>query len=194
MGIFKVLVNKYKKHEALSVSYDRRASMVTCMVLLIEVALIIACMFQMGLLVINDNGLHLKSRIAVWPSPLLWVPLVLLCIITEIAFFMAPRGIKIDDNSIFVNSTNWFRRLPFAKIEKIERYYEDRIADDRPLLCSYGFMGYWGRYRSPQFGIYHACYGDCRQCLLVTMCDGRHYVIGCKDTEALLNLKHDIKQ
>ena len=99
---------------------------------------------------------------------------------------MAPRSIKIDDNSIFVNSTNWFRRLPFAKIEKIERYYDDRIADDRPILCSYGFMGYWERYCSPQFGIYHTCYGDTLQCLLITIYDGRHCIIGCKDTEALL--------
>ena len=65
MSVFTTLIDKYKKRRALSVSNDRRASMVTCMVLLIEVALIIACMFQMGLLVINDNGLHLKSRIAV---------------------------------------------------------------------------------------------------------------------------------
>ncbi|MDE6668682.1 MAG: hypothetical protein K2K26_03235 [Muribaculaceae bacterium] len=186
MSVFTVLVDKYKRREALSVSYDRRASIVTCMVLIVEIALVIACLFQMRLLVISDNGLHLKSVIATWPSPLLWVPLVLLCIITEIAFFMAPRSIKLDDNSIYINSTNWFRRLPFAKIEKIERYYEEQIAADRPLLCSYGFMGYWGRYRSSQFGIYHACYGDCLQCLVITMYDGRHYVIGCKDPEALL--------
>ncbi|MDE5876085.1 MAG: hypothetical protein K2H47_01040 [Muribaculaceae bacterium] len=186
MNIFKALVNKYRKWEALSVAYDRRASIATCTVLIIEIALVVGCLFQMGVFVISDNGLHLKSVVAVWPSPLLWLPLVLLLIVTEVAFFMAPRSIKIEDNTVFVNSTNWFRRLPLAKIEKIERYDEGRIAVDSPLLCSYGFMGYWGRYRSPQFGIYRACYGDRRQCLLVTMYDGRHYVIGCKDLEALL--------
>ncbi len=187
MSVVTALINKYKKHEALSVSYDHRASVVTGIVLLIELLLIIGCFFQMGLLVISDYSLHWKPVIAVWPSPYLWVPLALLLIVTEVAFFMAPRSIKIDDDSIFMNSTNWFHRLPFAKIEKIEHYDEDRLAADRPVLCSLGFMGYWGRYQSPQFGIYRACYGDRRQCLLVTMCDGRHYVIGCNDTEALIN-------
>lgn len=107
---------------------------------------------------------------------------------------MAPRNIKIENNCIVLCSTNWFRRLPFTKIEKIEPYDEERIATDCSLLCSGGFMGYWGRYSSPQLDTYSACYGDRRQCLLVTMHDGRYYVTGCKNTEALLNLQNDIRQ
>lgn len=193
MGIFKDLVKRYRKWESFTVSYDRRASTVTFIALALAVGLVIGCMFQMGFIVVGNGGLHFNSVTSVLPSPWLWVPLLLFVLIAEVAFFMGPRSIKIEDNSIVLYSTNWYRRLPFAQIEKVEPYSADCISADRPLLCSGGFMGYWGRYRSPRFGTYRACYGDRYKCLLVTMLDSRCYAIGCKDTEALLALLKETK-
>lgn len=48
-------------------------------------------------------------------------------------------------------------------------------------------MGYWGKFREADLGTYFAYYGRASDCFLVTLNDGRRYMLGCADAPAMVS-------
>lgn len=52
-------------------------------------------------------------------------------------------------------------------------------------ICgSGGFFGWYGWFREGDIGKYFAYYGKSSDCFLVTLKDGRKYMLGCTDAPA----------
>ncbi len=53
-------------------------------------------------------------------------------------------------------------------------------------IGSGGFLGYWGWFAEKGLGRYFAYYGRKSDCFLVTLKDGRKYVLGCREASDLV--------
>lgn len=54
-------------------------------------------------------------------------------------------------------------------------------------ICgSGGFYGYWGRFREKNIGKYFAYYGCASDCFLLTLTDGRKYMVSCTDSSEII--------
>ncbi len=56
----------------------------------------------------------------------------------------------------------------------------------RRIAGSGGFMGYWGWFREGDIGKYFAYYGKASDCFLVTLRNGRRYMLGCNDAPEMV--------
>lgn len=57
---------------------------------------------------------------------------------------------------------------------------------ERRIIGSGGWFGYYGRFSDREIGKYFAYYGKASDCFLVTLNDGRQYVLGCKNPGAMV--------
>ncbi len=48
-------------------------------------------------------------------------------------------------------------------------------------------MGYWGWFSERDLGKYFAYYGKASDCFLVTMKDGRKYMLGCQNPAEMVD-------
>ena len=54
-------------------------------------------------------------------------------------------------------------------------------------ICgSGGFLGYWGWFQERDLGKYFAYYGKASDCFLVTLTDGRKYILGCQNAPEMV--------
>lgn len=105
---------------------------------------------------------------------------VLLCA----AMFYAPLSVGVDDRSLTVWRPLWFRSIPLSDIESVRLCQPTMGA--RRICGSGGFCGYWGWFSERDLGRYFAYYGRSSDCFLVTLRDGRRYMLGCADAPAMV--------
>lgn len=96
-----------------------------------------------------------------------------------------PMSITIEDDSLVVNRSYWYKRLSLPEIESIELMQPTMGA--KAILASRGFWGYWGWYSEADLGKYFAMYGKASDCFFVRMKDGRQYMLGCKNPETVVD-------
>lgn len=113
----------------------------------------------------NDWVLYLLSSFALL---LLLIPL-----------FFAPRSIALDDNSLSIICPLRTRSIPLAEIADV-RLCAPTMGAIRTFGCA-GWFGYYGWFRENDIGRYFAYYGKASDCFLVTLKNGRKYMLGCKD-------------
>ncbi|WP_300877569.1 PH domain-containing protein [uncultured Duncaniella sp.] len=58
---------------------------------------------------------------------------------------------------------------------------------EKRICGSGGFMGYWGWFSERDLGKYFAYYGKASDCFLVTMKDGRKYMLGCQNPAEMVD-------
>ena len=56
-------------------------------------------------------------------------------------------------------------------------------------ICgSGGWFGYYGWFSEPSIGKYFAYYGKASDCFLVTLKDGKKYVLGCESPDEMVEV------
>ncbi len=118
------------------------------------------------------------NEVAVWI-----LTAVFLALILSTLFFM-PMSVSVDKNSITVASPLKNKKIPLKEVSDV-RLCSPTMGAIR-MCGSGGFFGWYGWFKEKDFGKYFAYYGKASDCFLVTLKDGRKYMLGCKDTHEMV--------
>lgn len=121
-----------------------------------------------------------------WLAYILFGVLAILCILT--VFYM-PTSISADGGNLYVNRPLWIKKLPFTHIESIQLCQP--TMGERRICGSGGWFGYWGWFRDRDLGKYFAYYGKASDCFLVTLKNGKKYMLGCKNPQSMVDYISD---
>lgn len=105
--------------------------------------------------------------------------------ICSLSLFYAPISVSVDDHCLNVNRKLRSRSIPFDEIESIRLC--PPTMGERRVCGSGGWFGYWGRFYDREVGRYFAYYGKSSDCFLVRLRNGRQYVIGCQNPQAIVD-------
>jgi hypothetical protein len=99
--------------------------------------------------------------------------------------FYSPLSISADEKSVRINSPLKIHEIAMQRIVSVERFQPSK---GTIRLCgSGGFLGYWGLFRETSVGKYMAYYGKASDCFLIRLDNGKQYVLGCKDADAMVD-------
>lgn len=104
-----------------------------------------------------------------------------------LALIYMPMSISVDNKELNVNRSLWIKRIPLAEISSIES-----VQPSGCRMCgSAGWFGYWGWFRDSSLGKYFAFYGNTSDCFFVRLKNGKQYMLGCDDHEAIVSFVSD---
>lgn len=101
--------------------------------------------------------------------------LVVLCF-TALCYM--PLSISVKNGVLNINQPLKIKSIPLSLITSVE-LYSPTMASIR-ICGSGGWFGYYGWFKEPSIGKYFAYYGKASDCFLVTLKDGKKYVLGCE--------------
>ena len=101
------------------------------------------------------------------------------------ALLYAPAYIGLDGDTLVIGHPLRVRRLPVGEIADVRVCPPTMGA--RRLFGSGGFLGYWGVFSERDLGRYTAFHGRASDCFLVTLRDGRKFLLGCEDYPAMVS-------
>lgn len=136
-------------------------------------ALIIA--FICGILIYD-----LKLSDNIWPVVILSI--VLAGLIVPALFYM-PLSISVDDKSVKIRRPLLTKHIPISDMSDVKLCAPTMGA--RRICGSGGWLGWYGWFSEGDLGKYFAYYGKASDCFLVTLKDGRKYMLGCTDAPAM---------
>lgn len=96
-----------------------------------------------------------------------------------------PLSITATDKHLTVNRPLWAKRLALDEISSIALCQPTMGA--MRICASGGWFGYWGWFSERDLGKYFAYYGKASDCFLVTMKNGKQYMIGCQNPSAIVD-------
>lgn len=100
-----------------------------------------------------------------------------ICVV--LALIYAPLYVKVTDKHVAVRRPLMSRVINMDDIVSVQLCPPTMGA---VRVCgSGGWFGYWGWFKERDLGKYFAYYGRSSDCFLVTLKDGRKYIIGCTD-------------
>ena len=108
-----------------------------------------------------------------------------LSILFVAALLYGPLWVGVEDGTLMVRRPLRMLRIPVSDIADI-RLHKPTMGEKR-LLGSGGWFGYWGWFMEADTGRYFAYYGRASDCFMVTLKDGRKYLLGCKDPEKIID-------
>lgn len=89
-----------------------------------------------------------------------------------------PLSISIRDGKLNINRPLKIKSIPLSTIDSV-KLVSPTMAEKR-ICGSGGWFGYYGWFSEPSIGKYFAYYGKASDCFLVTLKDGKKYVLGCE--------------
>jgi hypothetical protein len=89
-----------------------------------------------------------------------------------------PLSISVKNGVLNINRPLKIKSIPLSLITSVE-LYSPTMASIR-ICGSGGWFGYYGWFKEPSIGKYFAYYGKASDCFLVTLKDGKKYVLGCE--------------
>ena len=107
--------------------------------------------------------------------------LVILCIT---ALFYMPLSISVKDGCLNINRPLKIKSIQLNQIASV-KLYPPTMAEKRICGCG-GWFGYYGWFNEPSIGKYFAYYGKASDCFLVTLKDGKKYLLGCENPTEML--------
>lgn len=113
-------------------------------------------------------------------------------VILILSLCYCPLSVEVTDKDIRVNrALSLDKRLPLEHVGDV-RLCPPTMGEIR-VCGSGGFLGYWGWFRERDLGKYFAYYGKSSDCFLVTLKDGRKYMLGCKNAPLVVeHIKNNI--
>lgn len=116
--------------------------------------------------------------------------LIAICIFDFFALVLMPYSILIQNGRLVLASPFWFKKINLSDVKAVTSI--DSYSDlGKCKLGSYGMLGFWGKWHSAKFGDYTAFYGRPDQCFFVRLKNGKGYMLGCKEYEALMQAIKD---
>lgn len=113
----------------------------------------------------------------------LWA--VLVVAINILGIWHMPVSVEAGVKAIKVHKTFSTLVLPYTTIASVERIQPTMGAIR--IFASGGFFGYWGIFREAGIGTYHAAYGRASDCFLVTLKDGKKWMLGCYNPDQIVS-------
>lgn len=107
--------------------------------------------------------------------------LIVLCF-TALCYM--PLSISVRNGELNINRPLKIRSIPLSSIESVE-LVSPTMAEKR-ICGSGGWFGYYGWFSEPSIGKYFAYYGKASDCFLVTLKDGKKYVLGCEAPDEIV--------
>lgn len=99
--------------------------------------------------------------------------------------FYAPISVTVDDEGLSVNRTLRKLTIPLADISSVKLCAP--TMGEKRICGSGGWFGYWGWFSEKDLGKYFAYYGKASDCFLVTLKNGKKYMIGCEDPKPVVD-------
>lgn len=123
----------------------------------------------------------LKQTDHMWPAIVLGMVIIVLCLST---LFYMPLSISVDNKNLNINRSWRIKSIPIVDIAEV-KLCQPTMGAIR-ICGSGGFFGWYGWFREDDIGKYFAYYGKSSDCFLVTLKDGRKYMLGCTDAPAMV--------
>lgn len=96
----------------------------------------------------------------------------------------SPLNIEVKSDALIVRRTLREKVIPIKDIRSVAPH-QPTMAEKR-ICGSGGWFGYWGRFSEPATGNYFAYYGKASHCFMVTLKDGRKYLLGCENRRNII--------
>lgn len=124
-----------------------------------------------------------------------WIILGILFLWWIFALCFTPLDVSAGDDEVRIRRPLKSRRIKMSEIESAEPYEVSKNARGK----MFGSMpvrtfGKWGKYHDDKIGDYFAYYGKPDNTVLITLKDGRKYVVGGTDAQALADYINSKKQ
>lgn len=107
--------------------------------------------------------------------------LIVLCLT---ALFFMPLSISVKNGELNINRPLKIKSIPLSQIASVELYSPTMAS--RRICGSGGWFGYYGWFKETSIGKYFAYYGKASDCFLVTLKDGKKYVLGCETPDEII--------
>lgn len=114
----------------------------------------------------------------------IWSLFAVIILMSIGVLFFTPMSISVDDNNLTVNFSIRNKDFPLSQIESV-KLCPPTMAEKR-IVGSGGFFGYWGWFKERDLGKYFAYYGKASDCFLVTLKNGKKYMLGCNDAPEMV--------
>ncbi len=104
-----------------------------------------------------------------------------------------PLSISLDNDSLNINRPLKIKSIPLSNIA--EAVLCPPTMGTIRICGSGGWFGWYGWFSEKDLGKYFAYYGKASDCFLVTLKNGKKYMLGCKDAHEMVNaIKEKINQ
>ena len=110
-------------------------------------------------------------------SKYIWGAAAALLIISALCYM--PISITLDDKHLRIRRPLKTKNIPVAEISGV-RLCAPTMGAKR-ICGSGGWFGWYGRFKENDLGNYFAYYGKASDCFLVTLKNGKKYMLGCND-------------
>lgn len=107
--------------------------------------------------------------------------IIVLCLT---ALFFMPLSISVKNNRLYIIRPLKIKAVPLNQIASAE-LFSPTMAEKR-ICGSGGWFGYYGWFKEPSVGKYFAYYGKASDCFLLTLKDGKKYVLGCENPKDIV--------
>lgn len=135
-------------------------------------------MTVIGLIVLLVAFYFAKATLAIY---MVVGALVVLCF-TALCYM--PLSISVKNGELNINRPLKIKSIPLSLITSVELYSPTMAS--RRICGSGGWFGYYGWFKEPSIGKYFAYYGKASDCFLVTLKDGKKYVLGCEAPDEIV--------
>lgn len=95
-----------------------------------------------------------------------------------------PVSISLDDDRMNINRPMKTKSIPLTEIAGV-RLCSPTMGAKR-ICGSGGWFGWYGWFSEKDLGKYFAYYGKASDCFLVTLKNGKKYMLGCKDAPEMV--------
>ncbi len=95
-----------------------------------------------------------------------------------------PLSISIRNGELNINRPLRIKSIPLSSIKSV-KLVSPTMAQKR-ICGSGGWFGYYGWFNEPSIGKYFAYYGKASDCFLVTLKDGKKYLLGCENPKDMV--------
>lgn len=120
-----------------------------------------------------------NGRISAWI-----ICTIFLCVLFAAVWYM-PMALVLDQDKLDIYRPLRIKTIPISDIQSV-RLCPPTMGEKR-IFGSGGFMGHYGWFSEPIIGKYFAYYGKASDCFLVTLNNGKKYMLGCTDAPEMVD-------
>ena len=125
------------------------------------------------------------------PAVYIWGAAAIMLFLSALCFM--PLSISLDNENLNILRPVKIKSIPVSDIAEVRLCHPGMGAI---RICgSGGWFGWYGWFKEKDLGKYFAYYGKASDCFLVTLKNGKKYMLGCKDAPEMVNaIKEKLNQ
>lgn len=141
--------------------------------------------FAICITAILTGALFVACIASVKEDPVFFSLLAIYLVLFVSMLFFGAAYIKVDSDYIVLGSLLRGKKIPMSEVESVELFRPS--AGAIRICASGGFMGFWGIFRETGIGKYYGFFGKPADCFLVCLKNGSKYVLGCNQSEKMVD-------